>query len=617
MKTTSVLLGLALTAVPVLAQTTQHAFRAPTTWANEFSRQQGWDEEDPRMLADVDGDGDQDVVGFGIAGVYVGWSVPGNRFTAEFMLEEFGHELGWRADKHIRTVARLNHDAQADIVGFGDAGVYRALSTGHGFAPVGEAVLEHFGYELGWRVDKHVRLLADVSGDGLDDIVAFGDAGVYLALADGSGGFEPPVFQAEFGFDQGWFSSRHVRTMADVNGDGRQDIVGFGEYEVWIALSTGTGFAAPQGGVEGFAYQQGWRVGRHRRLVMDINHDGKADIIGFGEEAVYTARSHGDGFDAPVAALNHLGSAQGFVEPRNWRFAADLNGDGYPELVGIGDEAVIRSLGGPSGFTSPRAILRAFALGAGYSAYDYRSMPRMIGDVDGDGYQDLVAFGASTLEVARSRPEAPPLPPPAPTNPRITGATPETLDLAWNDNSFDERRFYLRWQKAGSSFRSEALAANTASHTLTSLAWDSEYCFSVQAESLWGISAWSPSACGRTEFPATGTHPVVLIRPAGTASYHGSWELASRRPVRLWRDPFSGTAQIFFVRPGHTPLECFGPTHPQATVALPPNGSLGPIQIEQVLGGPAVPGAPVDFLACAFDGGTLPNAVSFNLDWAP
>ena len=45
-----------------------------------------------------------------------------------------------------------------------------------------QLVLGSFGYEAGgWRVDKHPRFLADMTGDGRKDIVGFGDAGVYVA----------------------------------------------------------------------------------------------------------------------------------------------------------------------------------------------------------------------------------------------------------------------------------------------------------------------------------------------------------------------------------------------------------------------------------------------------
>jgi hypothetical protein len=42
-------------------------------------------------------------------------------------------------------------------------------------------VVANFGYNAGgWRVKRHPRLLADLTGDGRADIVGFGDDGVYV-----------------------------------------------------------------------------------------------------------------------------------------------------------------------------------------------------------------------------------------------------------------------------------------------------------------------------------------------------------------------------------------------------------------------------------------------------
>jgi hypothetical protein len=46
----------------------------------------------------------------------------------------------------------------------------------------------------GWRVEKHPRLLGDLTADGHADIVGFGDAGVWTALSTSGGSFADPHF---------------------------------------------------------------------------------------------------------------------------------------------------------------------------------------------------------------------------------------------------------------------------------------------------------------------------------------------------------------------------------------------------------------------------------------
>jgi hypothetical protein len=48
------------------------------------------------------------------------------------------------------------------------------------YGPV-QLAIANFGYTAGgWRVDRHPRFLADTNGDGLLDIVGFGNAGVWF-----------------------------------------------------------------------------------------------------------------------------------------------------------------------------------------------------------------------------------------------------------------------------------------------------------------------------------------------------------------------------------------------------------------------------------------------------
>jgi hypothetical protein len=54
-------------------------------------------------------------------------------------------------------------------------------------------------YDTGWRTAKHLRRLADVDGDGLIDVVGFNDAGVYVSRSLGSSFAAPEVWLSDFG----------------------------------------------------------------------------------------------------------------------------------------------------------------------------------------------------------------------------------------------------------------------------------------------------------------------------------------------------------------------------------------------------------------------------------
>ncbi|MBX6358300.1 MAG: VCBS repeat-containing protein, partial [Micromonosporaceae bacterium] len=147
---------------------------------------------------------------------------------------------GWRVEKHPRFLADVNGDGRADIVGFGDGGVWVSLSNGDGTFAAPQLVVENFGYTAGgWRVEKHPRLLADTTGDGKLDIVGFGEAGVWVSRGLGGGTFEPPgLVITNFGYSAGgWRVEKHPRFLADITGDRRADVVGFGDAGVWIYRS--------------------------------------------------------------------------------------------------------------------------------------------------------------------------------------------------------------------------------------------------------------------------------------------------------------------------------------------------------------------------------------------
>ena len=160
------------------------------------------------------------------------------------LVRGFGSEAGgWTSqDRYPRMLADVNGDGRADIVGFGNGGVLVSLATSNGGFGPSYWALDGFGYVAGgWASQDHYpRMLADVNGDGRADIVGFGNAGVLASLATPNGGFGPTrLALGEFGYVAGGWTSQDLypRTMADINGDGHDDVIGFGRAGVWADWS--------------------------------------------------------------------------------------------------------------------------------------------------------------------------------------------------------------------------------------------------------------------------------------------------------------------------------------------------------------------------------------------
>src|SRR5690349_13707633 len=114
-------------------------------------------------------------------------------------------------------------------------------------------VLSAFGPGAGgWSSqNRNPRLLADINNDGNADIVGFGADGVYVSLANGTGGFMAPMFANGTSFwgtqTGGWMSQdAYPRELADVNNDLIADIVGFASNGVYVSRGDVIGFFAPE-----------------------------------------------------------------------------------------------------------------------------------------------------------------------------------------------------------------------------------------------------------------------------------------------------------------------------------------------------------------------------------
>ena len=259
-----------------------------------------------------------DIIGFGVSGVVILRNSI-NRQTFK-VINNFGYDAGgWRVDKHVRLVADTTGNHQADVIGFGDNGVLISLNNGNNTFQDPKMAIRDFAYNAGgWRVEKHIRFMADIRNTGRADIVGFGDVGVIVSLNNGTGSFAPgKLAVADFGYEAGgWRIERPLRFLGDVYGTGLLDIIGFGESNVLIGKNNGNGTFEPvPTAVNNMCYSAGgWRIENHPRFVYDLTGNGRVDLIGFSDTGVHVAFNEYGTFQTPKLVLEDFGSIWWRVE---------------------------------------------------------------------------------------------------------------------------------------------------------------------------------------------------------------------------------------------------------------------------------------------------------------
>ncbi len=300
----------------------------------------------PRHVVDMNGDGFGDIVGFGLAGVVVAYgSASGTFSNSTVVVANFGQAAGWTSDNsYHRELADLNGDGRADIIGFGETGTFVSLATAQGTYGAAELALNDFGRAQGWTTqDGYTRTVGDVNGDGMVDLIGFGQNGTLVARGNGDGTFGSVEFGVDnFGVAQGWGSDNIFhRAVADLNGDGNADIIGFGRDGAWVGWGTITGRFDIGLVVGNFDQSKGWiSQDAYPRQVVDINGDGAADIVGFGTDGTWVTYGRG-GLSDPSFDLADFGQATGWSSDTSYhREIADMNNDGLADIVGFGSGGV-------------------------------------------------------------------------------------------------------------------------------------------------------------------------------------------------------------------------------------------------------------------------------------
>jgi hypothetical protein len=243
-------------------------------------------------------------------------------------------------------------------------------------------------------------LAADFNGDGLMDFTGsgVGASGLEVYLANEDGGWAPGFLATAALQDGTW--------VGDFNGDGIPDIIALDNFldvgaGVAVFLGNGDGTFAEAGIVTQTPAATGlatWRLG-------DLNEDGHLDLFVSGNgDVVLFGQGDGTFVVGPTLSLASFFGGNPSALPCWPEALHDMNGDGHLDYIGRdfpGNEVRV-ALGNGDGTFQTEMLFAipdggpSILVDAGYGVV----VGVAIGDANGDGKPDLIAWDISKGDVA-------------------------------------------------------------------------------------------------------------------------------------------------------------------------------------------------------------------------
>jgi hypothetical protein len=271
-------------------------------------------------------------------------------------------------------LADINGDGFLDLVTPEEGLNSVAVILGNGKGQFGLAKTDSLS---GTVYGPNSTVVADFNGDGkLDLAVAetnFPTGQVAVSLGNGLGSFGTPVISP---LHSEAINNSDLMLSGDFNGDGKPDLIIMDDYSTGFQVLLGNGDGSFQTPVD-------TKLNTTLNFAIgDFNGDGKTDVVvstsSNGQALISIYLSKGDGTFT-------LGAQ--YTEQSGGPVVADVNRDGKPDLVFVGDPVFVMLGNGDGTFEKP-ITGPAGVLGQSYPA---------VNDFNGDGVPDIVVATTNGL----------------------------------------------------------------------------------------------------------------------------------------------------------------------------------------------------------------------------
>jgi len=329
----------------------------------------------------------------------------GTGFGNAVVVDDMADAVGWDDANNYATIRMgdINGDGLADVCARANAGIrcWPSNKTSFGSSIVGPELSDANGFD-DIQYYSTIRL-ADVTGDGKDDLCVRGPNGVKCYASNGTGfgaGFDGPALTD----GSGWNGIDHYGTLrtGDVNGDGKMDLCARAAAGMKCWLSSGTGFPTA---IDGPAWSDanGWTAPRYWSTIqlVDISGDGKADLCARASKGIVCHVSDGAGFGPEIEGPAFADSS-GWADQSNYLTMrmADIDGDGKADVCLRANAGIVCHKSTGAGF-GPSIDGPDLSDASGWWQEKYFRTLRLA-DIDGDGKADLCGRDSERMRCWKS-----------------------------------------------------------------------------------------------------------------------------------------------------------------------------------------------------------------------